>query len=191
MTGLLYLEGQLDAGRARDVSAHVAACGSCRELLGALEKEAVWLHEALATDEESLPARLVAKPERGSIGWGWVVAFGLGVGGAYTLVDGIHPALAHAGGAGRLHAGKCSYDALLHGRFLERMGYDANPPGIHGSGNFRNGCNLAAPETLAALYDDRVRDGRDRLRPRADAFGRGPRRWSAAIPVTRCPPARK
>ena len=101
MTGLLYLEGQLDPGRARDVSAHVAACGLCRELLGALEKEAVWLREALVTDEESLPARLVAKPERGSLGWGWVVAFGLGVGGAYTLWTGfIQPSLTQAAQAG-------------------------------------------------------------------------------------------
>jgi len=101
MTGLLYLEGQLDAGRARDVSAHVAACGSCRELLSALEKEAIWLHEALTTDEESLPAHLAAKPERGSIGWGWVVAFGLGVGGAYTLWTGfIQPSLTQAAQAG-------------------------------------------------------------------------------------------
>jgi cytoskeletal protein CcmA (bactofilin family) len=101
MTGLLYLEGQLDPGRARGVSAHVAACGSCRELLGALEKEAVWLHEALTTDEEPLPAHLAAKPERGSVGWGWVVAFGLGVGGAYTLWTGfIQPSIAQAAQAG-------------------------------------------------------------------------------------------
>ncbi len=101
MTGLLYLEGQLDPDRARGVSAHVTACGSCRELLGALEKEAVWLHEALTSDEESIPARLVAKPERGSIGWGWVVAFGLGVGGAYTLWTGfIQPSLTQAAQAG-------------------------------------------------------------------------------------------
>jgi Putative zinc-finger len=101
MTGLLYLEGQLDPGRARGVSAHVAACGSCRELLGALEKEAVWLHEALTSDEESLPARILAKPERASLGWGWVVAFGLGVGGAYTLWTGfIQPSLTQAAQAG-------------------------------------------------------------------------------------------
>jgi cytoskeletal protein CcmA (bactofilin family) len=101
VTGLLYLEGQLDPGRARVVSAHVVACGSCRELLSALEKEAVWLHEALTTDEEPLPARLVAKPERGSVGWGWVVAFGLGVGGAYTLWTGfIQPSLTQAAQAG-------------------------------------------------------------------------------------------
>ena len=101
MTGLLYLEGQLDAGRARDVSAHVAACGLCRELLGALEKEAIWLHESLISDEEPLPAHLVAKPERGSVGWGWVVAFGLGVGGAYTLWTGfVQPSLTQAAQAG-------------------------------------------------------------------------------------------
>lgn len=101
MTGLLYLEGQLDAGRARGGSAHLAACSSCRALLSALEKEAVWLHEALTSDEESIPARLVAQPERGTIGWGWVVAFGLGMGGAYTLWTGfIEPSLTQAAQAG-------------------------------------------------------------------------------------------
>jgi cytoskeletal protein CcmA (bactofilin family) len=101
MTGLLYLEGQLDRDRARGVSAHVAACGSCRELLSALEKEAAWLEEALVSDEESIPARLIAEPKRGTIGWGWVVAFGLGVGGAYTLWTGfIQPSLTQAAQAG-------------------------------------------------------------------------------------------
>lgn len=101
MTGLLYLEGQLDAGRARDASAHLAACASCRELLGALEKEAVWLREALVSDEESIPARLIAEPTRGTIGWGWMVAFGLGTGGAYTLWTGfVQPSLTQAAQAG-------------------------------------------------------------------------------------------
>jgi cytoskeletal protein CcmA (bactofilin family) len=101
MTGLLYLEGQLDPDRARNVSAHVAACGSCRELLSALEKEAVWLEEALVSDEESLPAHLLAEPKRGTTGWGWVLAFGLGVGGAYTLWTGwIEPSLTQAAQAG-------------------------------------------------------------------------------------------
>ena len=101
MTGLLYLEGQLDADHARGVSAHVAACGSCRELLSALEKEAVWLRESLVSDDESIPAHLIAEPKRGAIGWGWLVAFGLGVGGAYTLWTGfIEPSLTQAAQAG-------------------------------------------------------------------------------------------
>ncbi|HUA00817.1 MAG TPA: polymer-forming cytoskeletal protein [Candidatus Aquilonibacter sp.] len=101
MTGLLYLERQLDAERARAVEAHVAACLSCRELLRALENEAVWLREALVSDDESIPARVLAEPQRGTIGWGWIVAFGLGIGGAYTLWTGvIQPSLTQAAQAG-------------------------------------------------------------------------------------------
>jgi cytoskeletal protein CcmA (bactofilin family) len=101
MTGLLYLEGQLDAGRARGGSAHLATCGSCRELLGALEKEAVWLREALVSDEELIPARLLAEPKRGAAGWGWMVAFGLATGGVYTLWAGfVQPWLTQAAQAG-------------------------------------------------------------------------------------------
>jgi cytoskeletal protein CcmA (bactofilin family) len=101
VTGLLYLEGQLDEGRARGVSAHLAACASCRALLGALEKEGVWLRESLLSDEEPIPARVLAQPERRTIGWGWVVAFGLGVGGAYTLWTGIiEPSISQAAQAG-------------------------------------------------------------------------------------------
>ena len=43
MTGLLYLELQLDAEHARDIAAHAASCAECRELLHALETEGVWL----------------------------------------------------------------------------------------------------------------------------------------------------
>ncbi|HEX4004482.1 MAG TPA: polymer-forming cytoskeletal protein [Candidatus Acidoferrales bacterium] len=101
MTGLLYLEGQLDSDRERALSAHLSGCGSCRALLGALEKEAVWLRESLVSDDESIPARLIAEPHRGSIGWGWIVAFGLGMGGAYTLWTSIiQPSIAQAAQAG-------------------------------------------------------------------------------------------
>ena len=101
MTGLLYLEGQLDAGHAGEVSAHVASCAACRELLHALETEGVWLREALTSDSESIPARVVAAPERGSAHWGWIAAFGLGAGGAYTLWSGfVEPWLTQASQAG-------------------------------------------------------------------------------------------
>lgn len=101
MTGLLFLEGQLDADRARGLSAHLPGCNSCRSLLRALEKEALWLHESLVSDDEPIPARLVAEPQRGTIGWGWLVAFGLGVGGAYTLWTGIiQPSMTQAAQAG-------------------------------------------------------------------------------------------
>jgi cytoskeletal protein CcmA (bactofilin family) len=89
VTGLLYLEGQLDAGRADEVAGHVAACSECRGLLGALEKEGVWLRQALRAEDEAVPARLIPAPGRSSGRWGWMVAFGLGAAGAYTLWSGL------------------------------------------------------------------------------------------------------
>jgi cytoskeletal protein CcmA (bactofilin family) len=101
MTGLLYLEGQLDPGRAADVSAHLASCASCRALLRALETEGVWLREALAAHEESIPARVAEAPGRRTVQWGWITALGLSAGGAYTLWSGfIEPWLAQAQQAG-------------------------------------------------------------------------------------------
>ncbi|HXO87386.1 MAG TPA: hypothetical protein VN885_01975 [Candidatus Acidoferrales bacterium] len=88
MNGLLYLEGQLDSAHAGIVSAHLGTCPACRELLHALETEAVWLREALTADEESVPARVLAPPERNAAHWGWMAAFGLLAGGAYTLWSG-------------------------------------------------------------------------------------------------------
>ncbi len=88
MTVLLYLEGQLDAEHAREVKEHAASCPSCRALLGALESEGVWLRESLSAEDESVPARLVAAPERGAAPWGWLTALGLGAGGAYTVWTG-------------------------------------------------------------------------------------------------------
>jgi cytoskeletal protein CcmA (bactofilin family) len=101
MTVLLYLEGQLDAERAREVKEHAASCASCRALLSALESEGVWLRESLAAEDESVPARLVAAPERGAAPWGWLTALGLGAGGAYTLWTGfVEPWQAQAEQAG-------------------------------------------------------------------------------------------
>jgi anti-sigma factor ChrR (cupin superfamily) len=39
MACLLYLEGQLDPSRSRELAAHVQVCASCRDLLHALERE--------------------------------------------------------------------------------------------------------------------------------------------------------
>lgn len=101
MTVLLYLEGQLDAEHAREVKEHASSCPSCRALLGALEREGVWLRESLSADDESVPARLVAAPERGAAPWGWLTALGLGAGGAYTLWTGfVEPWQAQAEKAG-------------------------------------------------------------------------------------------
>jgi cytoskeletal protein CcmA (bactofilin family) len=88
MTALLYLEGQLEPDKAREVSAHAAACDHCRELLGALQREGVWLRQALEAEEESVPARLLEAPERGAP-WGWIATLGLSAGGIYTVWTGI------------------------------------------------------------------------------------------------------
>ena len=88
MTVLLYLEGQLDGERSREVKEHAVSCPSCRALLSALESEGIWLRESLVAEDESVPARLVAAPERGAAPWGWLTALGLGAGGAYTLWTG-------------------------------------------------------------------------------------------------------
>jgi cytoskeletal protein CcmA (bactofilin family) len=101
MTGLLYLEGQLDPGRASEVSAHLGSCVPCREIVHALETEGVWLREALAAEDESIPARVIAAPERGTAHWGWIAAFALGTGGAYTLWSSfVEPWLTQASQAG-------------------------------------------------------------------------------------------
>ncbi len=101
MTGLLLLEGQLDADRVRELSLHANACASCRQLLQVLQKENVWLREALGTEEGPVPAHLLSAPQRGQTHWGWIAALGLGFGGAYTLWTGfIQPWLDQAGEAG-------------------------------------------------------------------------------------------
>jgi cytoskeletal protein CcmA (bactofilin family) len=85
MTGLLCLEGQLDAAHAQEVRAHAASCAVCRELLHALESEGVWLRQALEEDEDSIPARLTDAPARGGAPWGWITGLGLAAGGVYTV----------------------------------------------------------------------------------------------------------
>jgi cytoskeletal protein CcmA (bactofilin family) len=101
MTGLLYLEGQLDATRAGNVSAHLSSCAACRELLHALETENVWLREALTIDDESIPASVIAAPEGQSAHWGWWAAFALLTGGVYTVWSGfVEPWYAGVSNAG-------------------------------------------------------------------------------------------
>ncbi len=101
MTGLLLLEGQLDDARAREVSAHVHSCSACSQLLQVLQNENVWLREALAAEEEPVPARLLSAPQRSQTHWGWIAALGFGFGGAYTFWTGfVEPWLDQAGQAG-------------------------------------------------------------------------------------------
>jgi cytoskeletal protein CcmA (bactofilin family) len=101
VTTLLYLEHQLDPGRAGEVSAHLAECPACRGLLHALESESLWLRKALAAEEEPVPSYLTAPPQRGNTHWGWIAAFTLAMGGLYTLWSGfIQPWYAEASQAG-------------------------------------------------------------------------------------------
>lgn len=89
MTGLLYLEGQLDVDRAHETAEHLAECATCRSLLRALERESDWLREAMAADDEPIPARLGVIPGHNTAQWIWIAAFGLMAGGLYTLWNGI------------------------------------------------------------------------------------------------------
>jgi cytoskeletal protein CcmA (bactofilin family) len=101
MTGVLYLEGQLDGSRAQEFKAHLSSCDSCRRLLHALDQESIWLREALTAEEEPLPASVIASPRQHSSPWAWIVPLGLGIGGAYTLWSGfISPWLGQAAQAG-------------------------------------------------------------------------------------------
>ena len=89
MTCLLYLDGQLDPQRARELMAHAEECRECRALLGALERESRWLREALVEEEEAVPARLFEAPARAPLPWGWLATLGFGAAGAYTLWSGV------------------------------------------------------------------------------------------------------
>ena len=101
MTGLLYLEGQLDADRAQEIKTHLASCDSCSRLLYALEQESIWLRAALTAEDEPIPARVTVSPRRHTSPWAWIVPLGLGIGGAYTLWSGfIDPWLGQAAQSG-------------------------------------------------------------------------------------------
>jgi len=92
MACLLYLEGQLDPARSRELAAHVEECASCRELLHALERETAMLSGALTEDNEPIPARLISEHARSLPSWVWTLAFGAFAAGAYWFwTDGIGP----------------------------------------------------------------------------------------------------
>ncbi len=98
---LLFLDGELDASSAQELSKHAAGCSGCRELLAALKNENVWLCEALTAQDEPLPARLLAAPGRIAAPWRWIAAFGLTVAGAGTFWSAfVEPWLAQAAQAG-------------------------------------------------------------------------------------------
>src|ERR1700720_737430 len=90
MTGMLYVEGQLDRQRGQQVSAHAQDCSSCRTLLRALERESRLLTRAMLEEDEPLPSRLAAfqQTARKSMQWIWGAVVGLAATGAYALYTG-------------------------------------------------------------------------------------------------------
>jgi len=102
MTGLLYLEGQLEADGEREVASHLSSCADCQRILQALQKENIWLKAALRGEEEWLPASLAEVPGKaGATPWGWIAALGTAAAGMYTLWSGlIDPWITQASEAG-------------------------------------------------------------------------------------------
>jgi anti-sigma factor RsiW len=101
MACLLYLEGQLEPPRAREVAAHINECAACRTLLHALERESSVLAAALTEDNEPMPARLLSTRAWGVPSWVWTLAFGAFAAGAYWLwTDSIGPWLQRLSNAG-------------------------------------------------------------------------------------------
>ena len=101
MACLLYLEGQLDAARSRELAAHVDECADCRDLLNVLKHETNLLSSALTEDTEPFPARLLNETAPGLPSWVWTLAFGVFAAGAYWLwIDGIGPWVQQLSNAG-------------------------------------------------------------------------------------------
>jgi hypothetical protein len=85
VTGLLYVEGQLEQAAARSVVAHLEHCSPCRRLLDSLKRESLLLHQALTEEDEAVPARLLAPRRSEGLSGGWLTVFALAGLGAYTL----------------------------------------------------------------------------------------------------------
>jgi len=85
VTGLLYVEGQLEAPEARGVVAHLEACGECRRLLDALKRESLLLRQALEEEDEPVPAALLAARIREGLSWWWLSVFSLTAAGVYMM----------------------------------------------------------------------------------------------------------
>jgi cytoskeletal protein CcmA (bactofilin family) len=101
MACLLYLEGQLDDARSRELAAHAAECPACRDLLRALEHETNLLSAALTEENEPIPARLLGEQARSVPSWVWTLAFGAFAAGAYWVwTDGLGPWLNQLSNAG-------------------------------------------------------------------------------------------
>jgi len=89
MACLLFLDGQLEPERARELQAHTNTCSGCGRLLRALEGEGAWLRDALDEEDESVPARLLEPPRRARTPWGWLMTLGFSTAGVYALWSGV------------------------------------------------------------------------------------------------------
>lgn len=85
MTCLLYLDGQLEPLKARELELHTRSCSPCRALLAALQRESALLHQAMVEQEEGVPARLLSPPGREGVPWVWIASLGLAGLGAFTV----------------------------------------------------------------------------------------------------------
>ena len=95
-TCVLYLDGQLDAQRAAELSAHAAVCGECGRCSARSKEESRLLGHALLEQDEPLPMRLREAPVRAGIagvdlGFWALLGMGalvrLGRGGGAGIVD--------------------------------------------------------------------------------------------------------
>ncbi len=89
MTCLLYLDGQLDQERGRELQAHARSCAACRTLLAALEDESSLLRGALTEENEPVPARLLSPQAQDVVPWGWIAGLGFAGAGLYSAWMGI------------------------------------------------------------------------------------------------------
>jgi len=126
MACLLYLEGQLEPARAREMALHVQECADCRTLLHALERESHVLSAALTEDNEAMPARILSPRSWGVPSWVWTLAFGVFAFGAYWLwVESVDPWLQQLSNAG---FGGTNFVSMLlfSGAFWEGWSYLIN-----------------------------------------------------------------
>jgi cytoskeletal protein CcmA (bactofilin family) len=101
MACLLYIDGQLDSPRVREMDVHLAECASCRTLLRALQHEAAMLSSALTEENEAIPSRLFGEQTRPMPSWIWTLAFGGIAACAYFLwIDGVGPWISQLNSAG-------------------------------------------------------------------------------------------
>ena len=89
ITCMQYLEGVLERGQAREVSAHADSCASCKALMRAIERESRMLMAAMREEEEAVPARLLSPVIRERTPWAWILSFGMAAAGIYWLWSGV------------------------------------------------------------------------------------------------------